>query len=196
MIDALWAGWKDVTRCPIEVPEGTASVKVWTSPDGSATRLISGEFIDLGRPKYLPGERVAVAESVRIWWDCESMSGCIVEYRDGTQRHDNTGTLLPHVQVHNRWRYSRSMPVAAARMHAEILSLRVERLQDITREEIGREGIDLSQGLPSDTPAVTETWPFEVFRRLWNDLHGKKPGERWEDNPFVGRYELQIERVP
>jgi len=80
-----------------------------------------------------------------------------------------------------KWRPSIHMPRWASRITLEITKVRVERLQDISRDDAKAEGMEL----PS-----TELYPDvntgdklrEQYRRLWDSLHGKGA---WDKNPWV-----------
>ena len=62
------------------------------------------------------------------------------------------------------------MPRWASRITLEIINLRVERLRDMTLEDIPKEGF--------------EDW-YDVFRIYWDKLYQKKPKYQWYTNPFV-----------
>jgi hypothetical protein len=76
------------------------------------------------------------------------------------------------------WRPSLHMPKWAARIWLQVTAARVERLRDITAEQAIAEGMqsnlrehDAVESLRND------------FAYLWNGL--AKPGNRWDDNPWV-----------
>lgn len=70
------------------------------------------------------------------------------------------------------------LPKAGARIWLEVTAVRVERLQDITTEQILAEGI-VSHLCEHD--AVVDL--RQQFEKLWDGL--AKPGTRWADNPWV-----------
>lgn len=83
------------------------------------------------------------------------------------------------------WRPSIHMPRWASRITLEVTDVRVERLQDISREDALAEGVDdgfSGQYFPGyiDMPA-----PVANFRRLWDSINGKRAGCSWADNPWV-----------
>jgi len=93
-----------------------------------------------------------------------------------------------------RWRSPRFMPEWAARSKALIVSVRPERVQEITDEEISKEGIDVTFHAGDIATAFVDlpkkrrhSTARECFRSLWHTLH---PGS-WERNDFVFRYELR-----
>ena len=85
------------------------------------------------------------------------------------------------------WRYPRSMPVSAARSYAMILSVKPERVQDITEEEATSEGIEYyvaAGGMQHEEMSMRMQ-----FSMLWNSIY---PGS-WERNDWCWRIELAKE---
>lgn len=79
-----------------------------------------------------------------------------------------------------KWRSSRFMPRWASRINLEITGIRVERLQEISREDIAREGCPWQRGDgPWDDIENARRW----FRELWDSLNGKR--YPWSMNPWV-----------
>ena len=72
------------------------------------------------------------------------------------------------------WRPSMYMPRWASRLTLEIVSVRVERLQEIDRHDAIREGVD-----PRDTPN-----PVARFCKSWDSINAKR-GYPWSSNPWV-----------
>jgi len=75
------------------------------------------------------------------------------------------------------------MPRWASRITLEGTDVRVERVQEITREDALMEGVGaagLQKILGTSTIHAQDT-----FRDLWDSLHGKKPGGSWIANPRV-----------
>jgi hypothetical protein len=73
------------------------------------------------------------------------------------------------------WKPSIHMPKAAARIWLEVVSVRIERLQEITYDDCLREGM-WNYGTDIDTLAA--------FQELWQKLNAKR-GYGWDSNPFV-----------
>jgi len=91
------------------------------------------------------------------------------------------------------------LPFDLARTHWEILSVRPERLQEITRDDASLEGVDWKQCPTYDTPKqlaynisgknVYTSHTIDYiggFRKLWDSINPKHP---WDSNPWVWRYE-------
>jgi len=86
------------------------------------------------------------------------------------------------------WRPSIHMPKWAARTWGRIVSVRPERLQDITDDDARREGFTDGLGAAGMLPHVA------AFRSTWNDCYAGR-GLGWGANPWVWRIEWErIER--
>ena len=90
-----------------------------------------------------------------------------------------------------RWRPSIHMPRWASRITLEIVSVRVERLQDISYEDALAEGVldfrpliepECQQGETADECARRLCWPQRCYRQLWESINGEGS---WEKNPWV-----------
>lgn len=82
-----------------------------------------------------------------------------------------------------RWRSPMFMPRWASRITLEIVTIRVERVQEISEEDVVAEGIGaftLARGVLSDTPPDLR-WKFV---ELWDSINAKR-GYGWEVNPWV-----------
>lgn len=74
-------------------------------------------------------------------------------------------------------RLGRFMPRSFARLGLEVVSVRAERLQEITTEDVYAEGV--GHGRVS---------PLLEFEELWDAINGKRAS--WESNPWVWRIEF------
>nr|GGH99927.1 hypothetical protein GCM10011355_27020 [Aquisalinus luteolus] len=90
------------------------------------------------------------------------------------------------------WKPCIHMPRWASRLSLKVTDVRVQRLQDISREDAKAEGLKFHK---TYGPNNIEAWclerpedgvghPEEVFAHLWQSLHTKAP-KRWEDNPWI-----------
>ena len=90
----------------------------------------------------------------------------------------------------NGWASSAFMPRWASRITLEIISVRVERLNNITEEDAKAEGVDFGfwhpqQGVfsePTDEEDEQNSCFRDGFGFLWESIHG--PGS-WDANPWV-----------
>ena len=80
------------------------------------------------------------------------------------------------------------MPRWACRYYARVVSVRPERLQDISY------GDAVAEGTLVPMPSLLKTEYLGQFTELyidWWDILHKKPGTRSEDNPVIWRYVLE-----
>lgn len=93
-----------------------------------------------------------------------------------------------------KWRPSIHMPRSMARLLLEVTAVRVERLQDISREDAEAEGLkkwphkaDFAWGYEGGHEAGHGS-PTGAFRALWESING---AGTWADNPWVWVVEFQ-----
>jgi hypothetical protein len=131
-----------------------------------------------------PGDRLWVRETWRAFNDGSLYEeNCLqVDYR-ATPASWAKDSKLP-------WKPSIHMPRWASRILLEIVSVRVERLQDISDQDAIAEGIGLNAsaaGVPMTTP-VGETMPRAMYRDLWESING---AGSWDANPWVWKVEFR-----
>lgn len=140
-------------------------------------------------PYGQPGDRLWVRET----W-------CVGRGYDGVAPRD-----LPHpetglrIKLHHlaasekpSWagqtRVAIHMPRWASRITLAVMSVRVERLQDITEEDAKAEGVDAR-------PAFTGRVSHRVtFQRLWDGINGNR-GFSWASNPWVWVVGFELDEV-
>ena len=75
------------------------------------------------------------------------------------------------------------MPKWAARLWLEITDVRVERLQEITIDDIKDEGLKYAKR-SYHNPSEDQPDPWECFAQLWDSINRKRTGCSWADNPW------------
>lgn len=97
--------------------------------------------------------------------------------------------------VGGRWKPSIFMPRILSRALLEIVSIRVERLQEISEEDAYAEGCEGETCAPvGSTPGDGSTcWTLfkPAYQKLWDSINGKK--HPWSSNPFV--WVIEFKRV-
>jgi hypothetical protein len=85
-----------------------------------------------------------------------------------------------------KWRPSIFMPRWASRITLEIVSIRAERVQEISEEDANLEGVDFIPSAPAATNHRTS------FAGLWDSINAKR-GFGWDVNPWV--WVIEFKRV-
>lgn len=85
------------------------------------------------------------------------------------------------------WRPSIHMPRWASRITLRVTDVRVERVQDITPQDIEAEGVSLSAPQAPGFPDYELNW-----RTLWDAINGKREGCAWADNPWVWAVSFEV----
>jgi hypothetical protein len=111
-----------------------------------------------------------------------------VKYRSTTNHPSSPHDPMDWHSWPSKWRPSIHMPRWASRITLEITKVRVERLQDISGEDVKAEGMALS---PTELYSDVNTGDKlrQQYRRLWDSLHGKGA---WDKNPFVWVIEFRL----
>lgn len=156
-------------RCPF----GTAGTRLWVRETwrphmyGHATEI---DFHAGGAGKNMVG---ADFDLVERWI---YRSGGFLDFH-GARKDKHTEKWFPSIH----------MPRWAGRLTLDVVSVRVERLQDISEEDARAEGVERSK--EDHVPLYTHRATFE---RLWDHINGKRA--TWESNPWVWRIEFR--RLP
>lgn len=144
------------------------------------------QVIHLSCPYGQPGDRLWVRETWCVDKKYDSykpseIEDCAFVWYSATDNMNKTSAIP------GKWRPSVYMPRWASRIILEIDKIRLERLQDITLNEINAEG----------TPYTLneKKRPFgsrrEQFQRFWDAYYAKK-GFPWVLNPFVWVIEFKV----
>lgn len=226
MVQAILVGRKTVTRRVLKPqPDsdgGPPLATGWFHPEtadggpGPHTFGVYGVDWHVRCPYGAPNDRLWVRETFAPvnahGHKCAARDAAFVVLRDGAQQYRD-GMPIPALPKYApdafdgiEWRPSIHMPRWASRITLEVVSVRVERLQEITEEDARAEGLDWASPQP-----FGERWddddredPREVgyavvgessgfardnFRRLWDQINGKRAP--WESNPWVWRVEFR-----
>lgn len=186
MVRAILDGRKTQTRRVIKPqPE---SYRGSTVPEGL---LVYTPY----RPK--PGDRLWVREKFAVVHGVSELPNDEDVLIYGADANDAVG-IIDFVKA---WRPSIFMPRVYSRITLEIVSVRVERLQDIDDNDAVSEGIrDVchcgdyvdEHGYSSGHSAVPMLgWATENFSGLWDSINGKR--YPWELNPWV--WVVEFKRV-
>ena len=195
MVQAIIAGRKTVTRRIVKLKHLPQKDIASIHPDGSglgwvawAGKPVGAEFTRQAYPGNdgfkcpygEPGDILWVRETHAPWGYDNSYAykadGFIERY--GAWERD-TPNGISDIERIEKWTPSIFMPKEACRIWLEITQIRVERLQDISREDALAEGV-------LNCPIVG---PIGNYEFLWEKINGEKS---WNDNPFVWVISFQV----
>ncbi len=190
MVRAILDGTKTQTRRVARIDDESFSdayVQYGDGHSGIGAYVGESEYPDDGSvfvqcPFGAPGDLLWVRETWRVHGGQEyeyQQDRASVMYRADM----DMGTL----DLDWEWRPSIFMPRWASRITLRVESVRVERLRDIAALDCIAEGLDLPIGI-NESDLLRGKAPAGMDLRLrfataWDSLH--KPGNRWEDNPWV-----------
>ena len=165
---AILAGKKTQTRRVVKFdPDWTADgTPCFDSAGWPLREDIYGEFVKVRCPFGVPGDRLWIKEAIHDVGDA-------IGYEDGT--------VLPM----SNWPWKRKklsplfMPYGASRLTLEVTEVRVQRLKEISLNDINAEGIS-----ESGTQFIDEHNARGHWANLWDSINAKR-GFGWDKNPFV-----------
>jgi hypothetical protein len=184
MVRAILAGRKPQTRCmmkpqpddewhPIGWPHGSLEAHLYApikinkrtgeEYPGDEVFGVANEDSGWVSPYGMPGDQLWVKETFSVIEDR-------VIFRASLAEGVNDGCKFI-------WKPAIFMPRRFSRITLEIVSVRVERLQQISEEDAKVEGI-IAEGLSPEGDWCSR----ECYKRLWKNINGKGS---WEKNPWV-----------
>ncbi len=141
-------------------------------------------------PFGVPGDRLWVREAWRTGKAADrfpprTLNTCDPIQYAADNATINLNTLPDFGGWSDRLRSPLHMPRWASRLTLEVVSVRAERLHEVTEEDAEREGIDDSDAMIGQVshPYVT------AFASLWESINGHGS---WAQNPWVWRIEFRV----
>lgn len=145
-------------------------------------------------PYGQPGERLWVRETWKHYGNkyAGGKSYALVAYGDdtSTERDVDVSALpeIPKACIDDYWHKKRSpifMPRWASRINLEVTNVRVERVQEITREDALAEGVrEMFKGKNFELREERMSLEQHAYAEAWDSLNAKR-GFSWDSNPFV-----------
>lgn len=190
MVRAIMDGRKTVTRRAIKPQPWCDSPR-----DCGCTNWNYGN-IDTACPAHCISTPNAHYHLGDILWVRETWYKDIPRYMYRANYNDNEKFYKAGKEVVIKWRPSIHMPREAARLFLRVIDVLVERLQDITPEEVEREGIDwVRNPLLRFDLSTMGSESKRRFAPLWDSTI--KPADLplygWEANPWV--WVIEFERI-
>jgi hypothetical protein len=180
MVQAILDGKKTQTRRVIKIDDAPENWKISIA----GTSIVRTEPYDVKLPRYEAGDILWVRET---WADVFGK----YEYRADYSESENTYRVKRYGTTIAKWRPSIHMPREAARIFLKVTNVKVERLQEITLEDIEHEG------LYCDPPYTKEHYAYAPgmqihWIKLWDSLNAKR-GYGWDANPWV--WVIEFEKI-
>ncbi len=187
---------------PVQDPDGSWRSEIHPR-SGYNTEQTMRHYLDLYCPYGKPGDRLWVKETFGVH------DTIICNPTDTPNFYGKDGVYHPVVHFAGKENYAwgmygpprkrsgRFMPRRAARIILEIVSVRVERVQEISHQDILAEGIkrtdpDSYYLAPLDgVPDFPWTHAGPAFASLWNSINEKR-GYGWDVNPWVWVIEFKL----
>lgn len=190
MVRAILDGSKTMTRRVIKPQPG--NVTTGPTPMGSNWMAwgMYGMVRDLWCPYGQPVDRLWVRETWSQFaprpkpGDGVPENACIdyrADYSASALRRGLDSDGDPYKPP--SWRPSIHMPRWASRINLEVVSVRVERVQDISEDDARAEGISNPLG----------SLALNIFPSLWDSINLKR-GYGWDTNPWV--WVIEFKRLP
>lgn len=178
MVRALLEGRKTQTRRVLKKPAAMNALTIF----GPTFLTLPGNIDLVG---YAPGDRLWVREA----WTARMTHGWTIA--DARSGHYETELVYraDDVESIDGWWPSIHMPREFSRLTLTVTDVRGQRLQDIGEADAVAEGVDGKWSDASDS--ATYSTPTDVFRDLWNSLHGP---DAWDANPWVVALTFTVER--
>ncbi|HRP27462.1 MAG TPA: hypothetical protein PLG77_03410 [Burkholderiaceae bacterium] len=148
-------------------------------PDAFGAGNVDGDCW-INCPHGKPGDRLWVRETWAAPHNCDYLAPREIDrdWRIHYAATEERGDL--------RWRPSIHMPRWASRITLEVLSVRVERLQDISEADARAEGatcVDEVTGREVLFPSVSKCGSYRLhYRDIWEQING---AGSWNENPWV-----------
>lgn len=210
MVRALLEGRKTQTRRPLYVVRNAKETGEMPPsryfPDYPPPNLGLNQIATLGTAHLIqPGDRLWVKETWRTNYGLDFYDDDLGRCPKPTDMDPET-TAIEYLadgerELGGKTRVSLFMRRWMSRLTLTVTDVRIERLQDISREDAIAEGIEHcpDKGLPPSywrdyLVSEARIWfgdPVQSYRSLWNSING---AGAWEANPWVVAISFDVEQ--
>ena len=175
MVRATLEGRKTMTRRPVK-PQPKV-YEMHEMPSGKPIRWIAAKC-----PYGQPGDRLWVRETIIQQPQNRGRYKAGADWLDFPKDYEYPrNRIIPSIH----------MPRWASRITLEIVKVRVERLQEISYNDIIAEGFSWLLTDEIQTDAEHKYWARKIFSDYWDSLYTKKPEYQWQANPWVWVVDFQ-----
>ena len=186
MVRALLAGRKTQTRRVLKLQPIPFTIDEAGTPCDVGLLHVEGDAlprVTLGRVITMQEVRFAVVDRLWVrenWWSDSATGGHEHGYLADGELYAGNASV--------KRRSSMMMPRRLSRLTLTVTNVRVQRLQNISREDVIAEGITKRDGCP-----IEDVWAgwHEPYAKLWDDLHGEGA---WTANPWVAAISFTVHR--
>jgi len=201
LIGKVLDGTKTVTRRPIRgvshcdrmrrepfLQSAWGDTPVWEAADNSS----EPDNWPVRCPYGYVGDILLPTETWAVHYLLDAIKPSLLHNTEHVWYRQDVETQTPKQDAQNangirgKWRPPMFMPKWASRGRLEILSVRVERVQEITDQDCVAEGTGLAR--IQDAPDDTRGPLIDGFRLAWDAAYPKLP---WALNPWVWRIEFR-----
>ena len=149
-------------------------------------------YVEFHKPRYQPGDHIWVKETFDVGF-VEGNNATLLYRADGKLATVHLPDEKSNLQAQRaEWKEnspSIHMPRWASRIDLEVLTVGAERIQDISHEDIFKEGID-----PGEVRTIQRRETLSlggatryVFRELWDSINASP--KKAKKNPYTGEKE-------
>jgi hypothetical protein len=186
MVRAILDGRKTQTRRIVKLSHERGMVNPVVRGRNGEISSITCRLAPMLCPFGQPGDRIWVRET---WAEAGASAPELKLYRANYPEHvpSHYENVPPVEEI--RWTPSIHMPRWASRITLEITGVRVERLQNISDEDVDAEGFAgdyPTSALPALFPGEPSDWSNlsmqDCYGVLWKSIYGE---ESWQANPWV-----------
>lgn len=204
MVRALLAGTKTQTRRILKPqPNGDVIHYGWQAEGGA---FWTDQNFESRRIPIWTGDRLWVREAWACHWSTDDQKPSDIDPRLWSVRYFADDHICPaqadgsvaRLDQFKRKRPSMFMPRWASRLTLTVSDVRVQRLQEISREDAASEGLTQLPATKRWVVAKGDQYfgmahrdPRVVYEILWEQING---AGSWAANPWVAAYTFTVER--
>lgn len=177
MVQAIQSGIKTKTT---RIVKGTPLK--WLDDDGFDLEFVADKLNGLS-PYGYPGDSLWIRETIMdLRPNFFTETGNQIIYKTESDHYKNL--IAAAKEKGKKWKPSIHMPRAAARLFLEVISITIERLNVISREDAIAEGVrfDKDSGYYFVADNIMDPTAEMAFEKLWSQING---ADSWEANPWV-----------
>lgn len=147
--------------------------------------------LSIAKPPYKTGDILYVKES---WRYGAGRGTSTYEYKTDMTEKELEEEREEHEPGIVKWKSPVTMPREAARYFLKVKDVKVQKLREITKEDVLKGGLLYDKDIyemPCNIENARETYLKGCFMRLWNKKY-KKKGYGWDRDPWIWMFEFEM----